>query len=75
VRSTMFLSGPWTHIKKMMEKGRIVATIIYFASMFLTLFCAIHVSQTNAHHLYSDACCHVDFPQFVFYEYNREAQC
>jgi len=41
--STMFLSGPWTHLKKMMEKGRIVATIIYFLSMFLTLFCAIHV--------------------------------
>ncbi len=39
----MFLSGPWTHLKKMMEKGRIVATIIYFLSMFLTLFCAIHV--------------------------------
>ena len=41
----MFLSGPWTHLKKMMEKGRIVATVIYFASMFLTLFCAIHVSN------------------------------
>ena len=41
--STMFLSGPWTHLKKMMEKGRIVATVIYFLSMFLTLFCAIHV--------------------------------
>jgi hypothetical protein len=43
IASTMFLSGPLTHAKKMMEKGRIVATVIYFSSMGLTLFCAIHL--------------------------------
>lgn len=43
VASTMFLSGPLTHIKKMMEKGRIIATVIYFCSMGMTLYCAIHL--------------------------------
>lgn len=41
--STMFLMGPVRQIVKMFEKGRILATLIYIAAMFLTLFSAIKV--------------------------------
>jgi hypothetical protein len=40
----MFLMGPIKQLVKMFEKGRIVATLIYFAAMFATLFAAIRVN-------------------------------
>lgn len=39
----MFLMGPVKQIVKMFEKGRALATLIYIAAMFLTLFSAIKV--------------------------------
>lgn len=41
--STMFLMGPLAQAKKMFEKGRIIATCLYFGAMFLTLWMAIKV--------------------------------
>lgn len=41
----MFLMGPLAQFKKMFEKGRIVATSLYFGAMFLTLWMAIKVQQ------------------------------
>lgn len=41
--STMFLMGPLSQFKKMFEKGRIIATCLYFGAMFLTLWMAIKV--------------------------------
>ncbi len=46
--STMFLMGPLAQFKKMFEKGRIIATCLYFGAMFLTLWMALKVS----------VCCH-----------------
>ena len=45
--STMFLMGPITQMKKMFEKGRIIATLVYIAAMFLTLFAAIKVQDSQ----------------------------
>ena len=39
----MFLMGPLAQAKKMFEKGRIIATCLYFGAMFLTLWMAIKV--------------------------------
>ena len=39
----MFLMGPLRQLSKMFEKGRIIATLVYIAFMFLTLFSAIKV--------------------------------
>ena len=39
----MFLMGPLAQFKKMFEKGRIIATSLYFGAMFLTLWMAIKV--------------------------------
>jgi hypothetical protein len=39
----MFLMGPVRQIVKMFEKGRLLATLVYIAAMFLTLFSAIKV--------------------------------
>ena len=43
VCSTMFLVGPIKQLAAMFEKGRVVATLVYIAAMFLTLFSAIKV--------------------------------
>lgn len=48
LRSTMSLMGPIKQLFKMFEKGRAVATLIYFAAMFATLFSAIRVSPPPA---------------------------
>lgn len=40
----MFLMGPLAQFKKMFEKGRIIATCLYFGAMFITLWMAIKVS-------------------------------
>ncbi len=39
----MFLMGPLAQFKKMFEKGRIIATCLYFGAMFITLWMAIKV--------------------------------
>lgn len=44
----MFLMGPLAQFKKMFEKGRIIATSLYFGAMFLTLWMAVKV-QSKAH--------------------------
>jgi hypothetical protein len=52
----MFLMGPVTQLKKMFEKGRIIATLVYVAAMFLTLFAAIKVgwgSPCSWHHAHA----------------------
>ncbi|KAL0048128.1 hypothetical protein WJX82_008342 [Trebouxia sp. C0006] len=41
IGSTMFLMGPLAQFKKMFEKGRIIATCLYFGAMFITLWMAI----------------------------------
>ena len=47
----MFLMGPLKQLSKMFDKGRIVATCLYLASLGLTLFSALKVlaslNQTN----------------------------
>ena len=45
-RSTMFLMGPMKQLGKMFDKGRIVATCAYLASLGLTLWAALWVSPT-----------------------------
>ena len=42
--STMFLMGPLKQLSKMFDKGRIVATCLYIASLGLTLFSALKVA-------------------------------
>ena len=37
--------GPLAQSKKMFEKGRIIATSLYFGAMFLTLWMAVKVQQ------------------------------
>eukprot|EP00759_Apiculatamorpha_spiralis_P038750 PhF_6_TR37836/c0_g1_i1/m.56318 len=39
--SSCFLAGPWSQIKKMFEETRLIATIIYFIAMILTLVAAL----------------------------------
>ena len=39
----MFLMGPLAQLKKMFEKGRIIATSIYIGALFLTLWMAVKV--------------------------------
>eukprot|EP00736_Rhodelphis_marinus_P010886 Rmarinus@m.14042 len=39
--SSMFLSGPWKHVKAMFERTRLTATCIYLAMMGITLFLGI----------------------------------
>lgn len=41
IASTMFLMGPLKQLSKMFDKGRIVATCVYIASLALTLFAAL----------------------------------
>ena len=41
--SSMFLFGPCSLIKKMFQKTRIVATLLYFAAIILTLVLAFRV--------------------------------
>jgi len=41
IMSTMFLVGPMKQVKNMLKKNRIIATVVYLASIGLTLFCAI----------------------------------
>lgn len=43
IGSTMFLMGPLKQLSKMFDKGRIVATCIYIASLALTLFAALEL--------------------------------
>ena len=44
--STMFLMGPLKQLSKMFDKGRIVASCLYIASLGLTLFSALKVPST-----------------------------
>ena len=53
--STMFLMGPLAQAKKMFEKGRIIATCLYFGAMFLTLWMAIKVFTTSTYMDHSHA--------------------
>lgn len=48
----MFLMGPIKQLFKMFEKGRSVATLIYFAAMFATLFSAIRASHLIDVHMF-----------------------
>lgn len=41
ILSTMFLVGPLKQMKNMLKKNRVIATVVYVASIALTLFCAI----------------------------------
>jgi len=43
----MFLMGPLKQLSKMFDKGRIVATCIYIASLALTLFAALEVGGSH----------------------------
>jgi hypothetical protein len=43
--STGFLFGPCSQLKKMIERKRIFATLLYLFAIGLTLFCAYHVKQ------------------------------
>ncbi|KAG5327797.1 SFT2B protein, partial [Pseudoatta argentina] len=43
--STCFLMGPFNQFKKMFASTRIIATILVFVSIILTLFAALHVSM------------------------------
>ena len=45
--STMFLMGPMKQLSKMFDKGRIVASCIYIASLALTLFSALKVVRLS----------------------------
>lgn len=44
--STCFLMGPVNQIKKMFAATRVIATILVFLSIGITLFAALHVSKT-----------------------------
>ena len=56
--STMFLMGPLAQLKKMFEKGRIIATSIYIGALFLTLWMAVKVGwRMQDRHLFSSIQC------------------
>lgn len=42
--STCFLMGPFSQIKKMFAATRIIATVLVFVAIAMTLFAALHVS-------------------------------
>ena len=39
---SLFLSGPKTQCRKMFDKTRIVATVLYFSSIVATVFCCYY---------------------------------
>lgn len=43
--STCFLMGPVNQVKKMFAATRVIATILVFISIGITLFAALHVSE------------------------------
>jgi hypothetical protein len=43
--STLFLYGPWSQIKKMFDKTRVIATSVYLAALVLTLVAAFAVGE------------------------------
>jgi len=43
--STIFLVGPWRQLKNMLAPTRLIATIIYFAAMIMTLVAAFVVKS------------------------------
>lgn len=45
--STAFLVGPMFQLERMFDKVRIVATIIFFLAMGLTIFVAIKVALND----------------------------
>ena len=45
ISASCFLAGPWTQIKKMFEETRLVATIVYFIAMILTIVMAVVVKS------------------------------
>ncbi|GBP93846.1 Protein transport protein SFT2 [Eumeta japonica] len=45
-QSFSFLYGPWTHIKSMFSKERVLTTVIYGGTLIATLYCALHLQST-----------------------------
>jgi len=45
--STMFLMGPWSQIKSMFEKKRVIATTVYLLSIVFTLVMALVVKMVG----------------------------
>ena len=43
ILGTFFLSGPFTQLKRMFEPTRLIASIMYVASIALTLFSGIYL--------------------------------
>jgi len=45
--STFFLVGPMKQIKSMFHPSRFISALIYFGSMFATLYSALEIQQTG----------------------------
>ncbi|KAK7494799.1 hypothetical protein BaRGS_00013926 [Batillaria attramentaria] len=61
--STCFLMGPCNQIKKMFAKTRVIATILVFVMMILTLVCALAVKNAAL----AIICCVLQFLALTWY--------
>lgn len=61
--ASLFLAGPMTQVKRMLDEGRIIATGVYFTAMILTVIAAV-VTKSGALVI---ICCIIQYLAMIWY--------